>query len=52
MIHYYVYYKKDGFVTYERTCGTEESANYRVDELKKRGLDAWWQNTIVEGAFY
>lgn len=52
MIHYYVYYKKDDCVFYERTCGTEDSANFRIEELKERSQDAWWQTDIVKGAFY
>jgi hypothetical protein len=40
MIHYYIYYKKDGRVFYERTCGTKESADARVKELKERGHGA------------
>ncbi len=50
--HFYVYYhSKDGHVIYERTCGTQRGAEERVVELGKRGLVAFWQDTVHPGAF-
>jgi hypothetical protein len=36
--NFYVFYLKEGdsIAFYERTCGTEEAAQRRVEELKKK----------------
>lgn len=58
MDHYYVYYKtKDTnekeFWVYERTTSTKESAKSRVEELKKKYIDALYKlNELLECAFY
>jgi hypothetical protein len=55
MDHYYVYYYRNGSYYYERTCGTQESAQSRVDTIKK------WKdvkhatytiNHLIKGAFH
>ena len=49
----YVYTFKDGLYSYERTCGTEEAAISRVDELKRRGISATYLiNHTINGAYY
>ena len=53
--HYYVYYLREGDWVYERTCGTEEAANDRVNILIERDgrEDAKWTlNEVIKGAFY
>jgi hypothetical protein len=53
MTHWYIYVRnEDGTVYYERTCGTLDSAERRVRELKERGKDAWHQTSTYPGAFY
>jgi hypothetical protein len=53
MKHYYIYYKRDGYWVYERTCGTKESAKERVAYLKEHyNRNAVWRTKILEGAFY
>jgi hypothetical protein len=62
---YYVYYKSTpddghlcnvspctGHIIYERNTGTEQAAKWRVEELQKRGRDAWYQTTMIRGAMY
>lgn len=52
--NYYVYYYKDGRYTYERTCGTEQSAKDRVKTLIERGYShaTYTINNIIKDAYY
>ena len=53
MIHFYVFYTKDGNNFYERTCGTKEAAQERVDKLKNIYDDAiWFENEIPKDYKY
>jgi len=52
MTHYYVWYRNGRSIIYERTCGTEESADSRVKELRKRDKEAWWTTDVLTGFFY
>jgi len=54
MDHYYVFYTTtNGDNVYERTCGTEEAATKRVDELKKMYDDAtYFKNEISKDYEY
>jgi len=46
-VYYYIFYKNNGDNVYERTCGTKESAEKRVSELKKIYDDAeYFENEI------
>lgn len=50
---YYVYKYKNGRYLYERTCGSEESAQRLVSELVERGVKAVYLiNHMIKGAFY
>jgi hypothetical protein len=53
MRHFWVF---SGFINgvpvYERTCGTEEGAASRVKELRGRGKDAFWCNTLPKHFWY
>ena len=49
-MNYYIFYKNKGYNIYERTCGTKESAEKRVSELKKIYDDAeYFENDIPKG---
>ncbi len=48
--NYYVFYKNIGCNMYERTCGTKESAERRVSELKTIYDDSeYFENEIPKG---
>jgi len=51
-LNFYVYYYRDGRYFYERTCGTEESAQERVKELNKRGKAVYLIGHLIRNAFY
>lgn len=50
MKHYYVFYTNKSNNFYERTCGTQESAEERVKELKKMHENAtYFEENIPKG---
>lgn len=50
MGYFYVFYKNNGCNMYERTCGTKQSAEQRVAELKEIYDDAeYFNNEIPKG---
>lgn len=50
-MNFYVYgYTNGYYYYYERTCGTEEAAKRRVQELGGRAV--YLLNHLIRGAFY
>lgn len=52
IIHFYVFYKHSGDNVYDRTCGTKEAAESRINTLKKHYSDAFYLNDIPKGFKY
>lgn len=53
--HYYIFYIDKGYTIYERTCGTKEAADERINFLKEeyRYDDAFYfKNDIPKGFKY
>lgn len=58
-MNYYIYYRSGRDVMYDRsippcTCPRRPElwAEERVQELRRRGKDAWWCTDVLRHAFY
>lgn len=52
-MHYYVFYlDEQGLTTYERTCGDEDRAKQRVQELRKIHPDAFYTVDELPKEYY
>lgn len=50
--HYYVFYiDSDGHIIYERTCGTLDAADRRVEDLKTYYLAAFYMLNVIPKGF-